>query len=241
LGDQIDLESGEWTRSARCATVDGFSLHANVAIHADDRPRLERLVRYCARPPIAMERVEPLADGRLLYRFKRPWRDGTTHVVLEPLELLERLSALVPAPRAHLVRYSGLLAPASKWRSAIVPGSSSSVVESPLVQKTLSVVPQDCLSMPDPVTLIDKFFSDRCLPPSAAVRHARNYSWAELLRRVWELDVLKCPRCLGRMKIVTAIHAPDSITKILDSLGLPSRAPPVAPACRDSHSRFDDF
>ena len=131
-----------------------------------------------------MERVEPLADGRLLYRFRRPWRDGTTDVVLEPLELLERLSALVPAPRAHLVRYSGLLAPASKWRSAIVPGSSSSVVKSPLVQKTLSVVPQDCLSMPDPVTLVDEFFSDRCLPPSAAVRHARNYSWAELLRRV---------------------------------------------------------
>jgi hypothetical protein len=50
-------------------------------------------------------RLERLADGRLLYRFKRPWRDGTTHVVYEPLELLEKLSALVPAPRAHLVRY----------------------------------------------------------------------------------------------------------------------------------------
>ena len=45
-----------------------------------------------------MARLEHLPDGRLLYRFKRSWRDGTTHVVMDPLELLERLSALVPAP-----------------------------------------------------------------------------------------------------------------------------------------------
>jgi len=51
---------------------------------------LERLIRYCARPPIAMERLEPLAEGRLLYRFKRPWRDGTTHTVMERLEVLEK-------------------------------------------------------------------------------------------------------------------------------------------------------
>ena len=71
-----------------------------------------------------MERLERLADGRLLYRFKRAWRDGTTHVVFEPVELLEKLVALVPAPKAHLVRYSGILAPAAKWRALIVPESS---------------------------------------------------------------------------------------------------------------------
>ena len=96
--------------------------------------------------------------------------------------------------------------------------------------------------MPDPVTLVDEFFSDRCLPPSAAVRHARNYSWAELLETGVGIGRFAVPSLFGTgMKIVAAIHAPDSITKILDSLGLPSRAPPVAPACRDSHSRFDDF
>src|SRR6266404_4818759 len=89
--------------------------------------RFERLARYCARPPIAMERLEPLADGRLLYRFKRPWRDGTTHVVFEPLELLEKFVAIIPAPKAHLVRYSGILGPAAKWRALIVPAGSTGV------------------------------------------------------------------------------------------------------------------
>ena len=116
-GDQIDAESMQALASPRCATVAGFSLHANTAVPGGDRQRLERLAQYCARPPIAMERLEPLSDGRLLYRFKRPWRDGTTHVVLEPLELLEKLVAIVPAPKAHLVRYAGILAPAAKWRA----------------------------------------------------------------------------------------------------------------------------
>jgi hypothetical protein len=72
--DQIDPEGMEAFPSPCCATVDGFSLHANVAVAAGDRARLERLARYCARGPLAMERLEPLPDGRLLYRFKRAWR-----------------------------------------------------------------------------------------------------------------------------------------------------------------------
>jgi Putative transposase len=72
----------------------GFTLHANVAIPAADRLRLERLFRYCARPPIVIQRLELLGDGRILYRFKRPWRDGTTHIVFGPLEMIEKLSAV---------------------------------------------------------------------------------------------------------------------------------------------------
>jgi hypothetical protein len=95
-GDQIEPESMEAFPSPRCATVDGFSLHANVAVAAGDRARLERLAQYCARGPIAMDRLEVAADGRLLYRFKRRWRDGTTHIIVTPLEMLEKLSALIP-------------------------------------------------------------------------------------------------------------------------------------------------
>ena len=90
-GDQIDPESMDAFASPRCANVNGFSLHANVALNSADRKRLERLIRYCARPPVAVERLEGLPDGRVLYRLKRPWRNGATHVVFQPQELLEKV------------------------------------------------------------------------------------------------------------------------------------------------------
>jgi hypothetical protein len=62
----------------------------------------------------------------------------------------------------------------------------------------------------------------------------RNYPWAELLKRVFELDVLACPRFGARMRILAAINPPEAIRKILACLGLPTRAPPVAPAMPDT-------
>jgi hypothetical protein len=67
-----------------------------------------------------------------------------------------------------------------------------------------------------------------CRSAQAERIRPRNYSWAELMWPVWSLDVLECPRCFGRMKIVAAIHSSEAIRKILDCLGLPVRAPPIA-------------
>lgn len=72
---------------------------------------------------MALERLHRDANGDLVYRFTRPWSDGTMGIKLSPLELLEKLSALVPPPRVHQVRYGGCLAPHSKLRSAIMPTS----------------------------------------------------------------------------------------------------------------------
>jgi hypothetical protein len=105
----------------RCASVNGFSLHANTDIPAHRRDQLERLMRYTARGAVSLERLEQDANGDLTYRFNRPWSDGTTGIKLSPLELLEKLAALVPVPRAHLVRYGGCLAPHSRLRAAIIP------------------------------------------------------------------------------------------------------------------------
>jgi len=65
---------------------------------------------------MATERLSLLPDGRVLYALKNRWRDGTTHVAFEPVDFVARLAALVPPPRFHLVRYSGLCgAPHKPW------------------------------------------------------------------------------------------------------------------------------
>jgi hypothetical protein len=91
------------------------------AVPARRRDRLEHLVRYLVRPPLALDRLTESPGGQLLYHFRRPWSDGSTALLLDPRELLERLAALVPPPRRPLLADHGLLAPRAEWRSAIVP------------------------------------------------------------------------------------------------------------------------
>ncbi len=215
FGDHIDVENMPTLRGRRCAAVDGVSLHANVAVPARDRHRLERLCRYAARPSLAAERLSRSVDGRLIYQLKQRWRDGTTHIGFEPLELLEKLAALIPPPRVNLVRYHGVLAPASRYRARVVPAGKGK--EPPAPELGISRITGD--------------YPGEEEPPVA--RRPRNYSWAELMRRVFEVDVLECPRCRGRMRVLAAIVTPGAIRAILDCLDLPSRAPPVAPAARD--------
>src|SRR5499426_3563259 len=100
----------------RCASIHGFSLHANTAIPAHRRDQLEQLIRYTARGAVSLERSEQDTNGDLVYTFTHPWSDGTTGIRLAPVELLDKLEALVPLPHVHLVRYGGCLAPHSHLR-----------------------------------------------------------------------------------------------------------------------------
>ena len=83
-------------------------------------PKLERLCRYLLRPPVAEDRLSFAPDGSVLVRLKTPWRDGTSHIALQPLELLEKLAALIPRPYVNLIVYHGVLAPNAKWRREVV-------------------------------------------------------------------------------------------------------------------------
>ncbi len=67
-------------------TVAGFSLHAGVAAKADQRDKLERLCRYVTRPAIAEQRLSLTNQGKVRYELKTPYRDGTTHVIFEPVD-----------------------------------------------------------------------------------------------------------------------------------------------------------
>ena len=69
------------------------------------------------------ERLTLNRAGDVVLQLKSPHHDGTTHVVMSPLEFMQRLAALVPRPRLHLIRLHGLLAPNAKRRSEIVPSA----------------------------------------------------------------------------------------------------------------------
>jgi hypothetical protein len=190
----------------RCAEVAGFNVHANLRVRANDRDGLEHLCRYLARPPIANDRLQELPDGRLALRFKQAWRDGTTHIVFTPHELIEKLIPLIPRPRCHLVRYHGILGPTAKNRAKVVP-------------------------TPPAPPAPDAADADKAGPGESReiditkLSRVSRLPWALLLKRVFMTDALTCPRCHGRMKILAAITKPEAIRKILDHLGIPSEAP----------------
>jgi hypothetical protein len=186
---------------------EGFTLHAATRIPARERFRLERLARYALRPPLAHERLVLTSDGCVLLELHRPFHDGTTHLAFEPLVFLERLAALVPRPRLPLVTFHGVLAPSASLRSAIIPQripwrSRDKADKAPTLEETLSP--------PTPP-----------LHPTPSASRRRT-DWAELLRRVYRLDALRCPHCGGRRRLIALIEEPRVIERILAHLGLPT-------------------
>lgn len=72
------------------------------------------------RPPVAAHRLSLTSSGKVCYELKTPYRDGTTHVVFEPLDFISKLAALVPSPRVNLTRFHGVFASNSQYRSVII-------------------------------------------------------------------------------------------------------------------------
>jgi len=86
-----------------------MAVQVSVAAEAHEGQKLERLCRYIARPAISEKRLSISPQGRVRYQLKTPWKNGTTHVDFEPVDFIAKLAALVPAPRAHLTRFHGVL------------------------------------------------------------------------------------------------------------------------------------
>jgi hypothetical protein len=101
------------------ARWEGFDLHAGVRIPAGQRDRLEQVCRYALRPPMAGDHLRLTAAGDVALQLRRPWDDGTTHLVFAPVAFLARLAVLLPRPRINLVLYHGVLAPRAAWRAAV--------------------------------------------------------------------------------------------------------------------------
>jgi len=165
-------------RKPLCDSADGFSLHAARTVVACDRGSLEALCRYGLRAPFSNDRLTLEPDGRVRLRLLRPWSNGRTDVVLEPLALMRRLAVLVPAPYQNLVRYHGVFANRSKYRARLPkPGPT-------LDEKAPVHAP------PAPQ------------PPNTTNERKERVPWAALLRRVLDVDALACPRCSTPMIVL---------------------------------------
>jgi len=222
-GPRLQLDLGapsSENRKPLCGKVDGFSLHAARTVEADDREGLERLCRYGLRSPLSLERLSVDPDGQARYQLSKPWFDGRTEIVLDPIALLRRLAALIPAPYTNLVRYHGLFANRSRFRDKLPPPPTAEDKEAPLLEGKA----ESSENTPG---------NDSGAPP--AKRH-RRLAWAHLMRRVLDIDVLTCPKCAASMVIIAFLRDPSVLTRILDHLKLPSSSPPLAPA----RSRIDE-
>ena len=94
-------------------------MHAGVFAISNERKKLERLCRYITRPAVSKKRLSLTSNGKVRYELKTSYRDGTTHVLFEPLDFVARLASLVPKPRVNLTRFHGVFAPNNKYRALI--------------------------------------------------------------------------------------------------------------------------
>jgi hypothetical protein len=264
-----------------------------VRIAADDDLGRERLVRYCTRPPFALDRIEVLSDGRIAYLLKVP-RKGRTHRIMTSMEFMARLSAQIPRPRIPLVRYHGVFAPRSSWRSRVTPkppahaakpkpcaatpaasaststavspasaslvaASSAAAAPAPAAavspapaslasascsaaaalapaltlavatpEVTVAWVPEEPVVDVDP-TMISVSHWGR-LEEGALFAWSRRLEWPVMMKRTFGFDVLRCPRCSRKMRVIATITEPPVVHQILEHLGVRASPLPRAPA-----------
>jgi hypothetical protein len=205
--------------STACVNVGGYSVHAATAIKAHERDRLEKLVRYMARPAIADDRLSLTADNSIKLRLKNQWRDGTESILFSPSEFIEKLIALVPIPRFHLTRYYGVFANRSQFRSKLPD------MPEPPVNPQLGVINEDNKQNASDMDGNKSGKSDK------RSRGKHYVTWAALLRRTFGVDVLQCPKCKSHMSLVAVVSDARTIAATLTAIGVSPRAPPIAPAC----------
>jgi len=149
-------------------------------------------------------------NGRVRYELKTPWRNGTTHVVFEPLDFVSRLVSVIPKPRVNLTRFHGVFAPNSKYRAKVTPARRGKRKKS--------------------------YSADEADQTPAEKRAAM--TWAQRLRRVFNIEIEICDECGGDVRIIASIEDPAVIQKILAHLDnmTSSAATALLPDCRASPS-----
>ncbi len=225
----------------------GFSIDASVRIALIDRDvpsyfqSLEHLLRYCARPPFALERLSVIRGPagritRIRYvlprhkaatwvgpgRGRKSTRPGANGVVeFTPFEFLDRLADLVPPPRKHRHRYHGVFAPNHPLRPAVTSLAIGNV------GKRQEAAAGGHASDGRGTAGFCNATHEHQKPRS---HDTSRIAWAKLMARVGEEFPLECPNCGGDIRLIAFITEPGPIRKILTHLGEPLEPPPVSPA-----------
>ena len=163
------------------AKVVGFSLHVGVAARADERKKLERLCRYISRPTVSEKHLSLTPNWNIRYQLNTLYRDGTTHVIFESLDFIARLTALVPKHRVNLTRFHGLFAPNSRYRGRVTRA---------LRGRGGRHLATGDLDEPTPV------------------ERRASMTWAQRLKRVFNIDIEPCQACGGAVWIIACIKRP---------------------------------
>jgi hypothetical protein len=176
----------------------GFSVHNRVRVEPEDQAAVERLARYIMRPPISLERMAWDGAGEVNYRRKRGHESsglGEREVEqFDPAEFLARVIMHIPEPRRHLVRYYGWYSNASRGKRRKAETESGEV------------------------GVADTGPDSRSARAEARDARALRRSWAQLIKRIYEVDPLVCPSCGTEMKVIAVITEHDVVDAILRHL-----------------------
>jgi Putative transposase/Transposase zinc-binding domain len=189
-GALAPVETEPIRRRPRCAARDGFTLHADLAIVADDRAARQRALRYGLRPPLSHKRLSLTPAGNVRLTLRKPLPSGRSDLIFEPVTFLRRLAASLPRPRQNMLRFHGIFAPRAAARSrlaALLPKPPAPPAPLPSLRVKLAEAQDAAAGVPLAGT-------------RAPVPLPYRRPWAELLKRIHDHDVLRCPRCDQRLR-----------------------------------------
>ncbi len=204
----------------------------------------------CARRSRCAASLAEASDGTIHYEMKRQFSDGRRLLRFTPREFLLRLCALVPPPSFHMVRYAGIFSAHASGppractgrgmhdapRDVLSPPDRAAGLSGSASSNRRALRRQAALGRRR--RAFREYKAVDSLPPRAPTMHdaaaegpedagrARRLEWAKLLKRVFAIDVLRCARCEGPMRLIAFVDDERIARKILEHLGLPARAPP---------------
>jgi hypothetical protein len=189
----------------------GFSVHNRVYAHPGDGRDFEALVRYMMRTPVSLSRLRFTPDAEQVVNRRKGGHDTAESMDDEKIDaedFVARVVVQIPDPRRHLVRYYGAYSNRSRGQR----------------RKAEAQLQGNCSGA-----------AEEPVPPPRE-RAALRRRWSNLIRRVYEVDPLVCPRCGAEMRVIGFITEPRVIRRIVDHLRQrkkgsrppPRRGPPVA-------------